>query len=730
MSSPLPYASSMSAPPPRQLHRNLPLVLLLAAGVAPTACTDVETTATAKGSPAPTELGPAVSEEHVFLPGLGERITITTHLVNDIALSSVQRANGDRTTLEDVKERETAAYRERFGKKTPEFAAMLERAAPDQVVEVSALIALGVPEPELPDGAVDPERKAVEPRDFEQDRLDYLAWFKARNVASRAAIRQAAAPIEEALRALGVEYESASSLPIVKFSIRADVLRQSGLEDLPEVYALAMQANGQASELGGYAGHASMKETNFTGGSGTGCPSGPCDGGGIGIGIWEEDGVSTTNNGIAAQNDRFIETATYKWPLTTCTTDGDCDPTAQNDAICRAPTTGAQKVCVEEHKTFVFGSMGMFGTYSYAAGIVHPNVAPFARAGTPNVNPVRVGNDAGDVGLDYILGQDDAPYINHSANIEPDDLAWAIDWAVRNDGYYFFNAAGNDAGDDTNWCDHTWNSVCVGSYGLNGRYDLLSQHAISTFSSWVNGTGPERPHLLGPGENLHMPDIGASNDAMVDRHATGQTIGGTSFASPSIVAVSIAYHQYESFLSQLAFPYVNKAVLLAATTDSNNDGAILQGSTWSQTTDGYDGAGHPHMERAKDLLDANNYRRRVLTDSMFANCGASCREYSVATVTVPAQQRLRVALVWQACQQSVAAEPYIENDLDLYVADAFGSLQSISSNSEVEMLQRKCQATGVNTCAMDIRVRIKNGATLDSCYGSNSEPAGLAWVVH
>jgi hypothetical protein len=717
-----------SPPPPS--NRQLPLALLLAVSVGAPACTDVETTVTAKSSPAAADLGPAVSEAHVFLPGLDERITITTHLVNDIALASVQRDTGERTSLEHVKELETAAYNERFGKKTPDFAALLERATPDQVVEVSALIALGVPEPELPDGALDPERAEETPRDFERDRLAYLAWFQARNVASRAAIRKAAAAIEAALRALGVEYQSPTSLPIVNFSIRADLLQRSGLEDLPEVYALAVQANGQSSELGAYAGHASMKETTFTGGSGTGCPSGPCDGGGIGIGIWEEDGVSTSNNGIAVQNDRFTETATYKWPLTTCATDNDCDPTWQNDAVCRAPATGAQKVCVEEHKTFVFGSMGMVGTYSYAAGVVHPNIATFARAGTPNVNPVRVGNDAGDIGLDYILEQNDAPYINHSANIEPDDLAWTIDWAVRNDGYYFFNASGNAAGNDTNWCDHSWNSVCVGSYGLNGRYDLLSQHALSAFSSWVNGAGPERPHLLGPGESLHMPDIGASDAAMVDRHATGQTIGGTSFSSPSILAVAIAYHQYESFLSQLAFPYVNKAVLLAATTDSNNDGAILQGSTWSQITDGKDGAGHPHMERAQDLLNANNYRRRVLTDANFVSCGAGCREYVVATVSVPAQQRIRVSLVWQACQQNVASIPFINNDLDLYVVDSLGALQSSSVNSEVEMVSRKCAAAGADTCSTEIRIRIKGGATLNSCFGSASEPAGIAWVVH
>ena len=128
--------------------------------------------------------------------------------------------------------------------------------------------------------------------------------------------------------------------------------------------------------------------------------------------------------------------------------------------------------------------------------------------------------------------------------------------------------------------------------------------------------------------------------------------------------------------------------------------------------------------------------RRSLTDASFTSCGANCREYVVATTAsrLP-NQTLRVALVWNACQQDRTSAEFINNDLDLYLRDSqtgpSGSTlfiaQSTAVNSEVEMVARTCTAQA--SCTAEIRVRMKNGAALSSCFGSGTEPIGVAWVL-
>ena len=82
-----------------------------------------------------------------------------------------------------------------------------------------------------------------------------------------------------------------------------------------------------------------------------------------------------------------------------------------------------------------------------------------------------------------------------------------------------------------------------------------------------------------------------------------------------------------------------------------------------------------------------------------------------------------------------ASAEFINNDLDLYVLDTqtgpsgstLAIAQSTAVNSEVEMVARTCSAQ--TSCTAEIRVRIKNGATLNSCFGSGTERIGVAWVL-
>lgn len=191
---------------------------------------------------------------------------------------------------------------------------------------------------------------------------------------------------------------------------------------------------------------------------------------------------------------------------------------------------------------------------------------------------------------------------------------------------------------------------------------------------------------------------------------------------------------HDALAIALFYTVVRKAVIMAATRDSNADGAVTKGVTWSATPDGEDGAGHPDMGLLKTLLDTNAYSYTLRDDAMFTSCGANCRSYALGTVAVTSLQRLKAALVWTACTPSQTSTTTPPTDFDLVMTRPSycgGSVQSVSVNNEVEMVYDACLPGGFaprGTYQYSFEIRIKNGASISTSCGT-SEPVGFAWSV-
>jgi hypothetical protein len=299
-------------------------------------------------------------------------------------------------------------------------------------------------------------------------------------------------------------------------------------------------------------------------------------------------------------------------------------------------------------------------------------------------------------------------------------------------------------------CNMLKNGLCVGQYQYNNYSDLTSHAVAAKNSAKNNDTDPtlERPHLLGPGTHLgptsglHMLKLATSPSAtnMVNAGffnlGSASQISGSSFAAPAVMSAAVQAHLYEGAFSFLAYPVVNKAVILASTQDSNNDGTIGKSTVWfPQPSDAIDGAGQINLARTKQILDNDQYFMGNLTNTNFVSCGTNCRQMVIKTLAVPANARIRVALAFQACIQSIGGlNATLPNDLDLVVtqnASKFlacsGSQSSYSVTSEVEMVD-------FGPCNIDrdysIIVRIKNGAALTACSATdNMERIGVAWSL-
>lgn len=235
-----------------------------------------------------------------------------------------------------------------------------------------------------------------------------------------------------------------------------------------------------------------------------------------------------------------------------------------------------------------------------------------------------------------------------------------------------------------------------------------------------------------------MPDIEVAPGGSTMRTLAYENVAivGTSFSAPAVLGVAIQAHQYEGWFSALAFPMVNKAILIAAARDANSDNRVGMGLTWSSNApsqDAKDGAGQIFYPSLKTILDNNRYYYNDLADSMFASCGTNCREFVVGTVAVPAGIAVRVALAWQACVLTETGVPTLNNDLDLRLTCGNETAlcgQSYTSNtvtSEMEVLERP-GCSQAKTCT--IRIRIKNGATLAACGSTPTERVGVAWSLN
>lgn len=225
---------------------------------------------------------------------------------------------------------------------------------------------------------------------------------------------------------------------------------------------------------------------------------------------------------------------------------------------------------------------------------------------------------------------------------------------------------------------------------------------------------------------------------------------GSSFASPAIMSVAVQAQQYEGFFSQMFYPIMKKAVLMAGSVDSNyasgvGDGEVLKGSEWTSSasgspTDGEDGAGHPDMGVIKSTLDNNRYAYAQVTNASFTSAPCDpwdpfspiCRDYTIATFQVAAGKRVKAALVWNICPG--ASSP---KDFDLVLVQPAwcnnATHQSVSVNNEVEMVFDTfdtCQVTAPVQGTYTAKVRIKNGGLLGPLCGSETnEPVAFAWGI-
>jgi hypothetical protein len=307
-----------------------------------------------------------------------------------------------------------------------------------------------------------------------------------------------------------------------------------------------------------------------------------------------------------------------------------------------------------------------------------------------------------------------------------------MEWAVRYDNI-FFTQAGGDTEDSMTTCTKLHNGLCVGWYQYL-TYNDLTSHRRAIGSSYLNdASGLERPHLLGPGmwqstngyEQLPYPPADISNGTLgwLDAQA-----GGSSFSAPAVLSAQIDILLYEGFFSEASIPEGNKAIVLAGTVDSNADGAIGKGNTWSgQPSDAQDGAGQIDFTYIKQILDNNQYFGANLVNASFVSCGTGCREYTVGSITIPTgKSKARVALVWNACSVSRTSTAFLNNDLDLLIqrSPLCGSPTSNDVVSEIEMVEF---SAGLACGSGTIKIRIKNGASLQSCGTDTTEPVAVAW---
>jgi hypothetical protein len=656
--------------------------------------------------------------------------------------------DGQRLPTEVFWAKERAARLARFGKLTPELFALKQTLGADELVEVTITINADLPQPELPTGIGRGEVPLAR----------YEAWTKATINSHRGKIMAAKARLRAYLARNAVAVMGdPDEFPTMDVKIPAALL------DAPEtagddVLRIEKIDKSKIVLHGDYAGHGSMNAAAFSGGA---C-AGQCAGGGLTVGVWEWDQLAQSNSpaivgGIATNNSRINRAGpdgvVYLRPLSDCSTQSQCNVGVNYTHWCAPLKIGGPSKCIIGHTTWVAAAIGS----SYPS-------APYAydslvTGGTDTFANVAAGTSFGSAGawvtrlliansniasisqqIQFLVAPPTgagATYVNRSQNLIPNEA----DWLGRNYSVFLANSSGNSGNTATVDCKNLSNGVCVGMYDYRTWNDL-STHRVNDDSSGGNFVvGVEKPHLLGPGSHsggssgLHMPNPGLAVGMMHSYFTPSGVltqIKGTSFAAPAVVAVAILAHQYEGLLSALAYPAVNKAVLLAASQDANNDGPVGKGDSWSaQPSDAVDGAGQINMGRLKTILDNNQYAYADLTNASLTSCGANCRQKLLATIVAPADYVPRVALTYQRCMANSGSSPVLQNDLDLVVTangSSFNCGTFVTSNttgSETEMLEYGL-CPGARTYS--VYVRIKNGASLAQCSASDTiERVGVAW---
>jgi len=662
----------------------------------------------------------------------GESILVVASDRESIAITD----DGKVVSLGDYWEGERVLSEAHFGKMTHQLFddLQLAKAAGLSDVEVQIQLEAYLLEPQLPyDG-----------RDQQSAISDFEGWSQSHAQTQQMRIASA----KQGMRAFLVAHGAIITVddrgfPLITARVPLSLLESQELNS-PSVIRIS-RAQREPGHLLGYAGHASMLANQLVGGT---CGA-LCDGGLIDVGLWEVDG-GTIRSGLARNNSTISQGSImgYLNQPAACSIDTDCTASQPSDVMrsCQQIVAGGPKICVQDHLTWVAGSVGMYGSYNYSTGIPTGSLDPtpnvpsgsnFGSSGAWRVDQ-RVGNDSFAAGLNYLItATPPTPYVNRSVSSPPQV---EVDTAARTYGTFITVASGNDGTSSQTSCGGFRNGLCVGSYDYKTTYNDQSTHRVSTFSSSGNQVayGYERPHLVGPGNHLatsglHLPHRKPSPGVGTLQHATDNNmpIQGTSFSAPAILGAAITAHQYEGWFSALAFPMVNKAVLLASTIDANADGAIGTGFVWSgQVSDAQDGVGQINQLLLRQVLDGNRYWYRDMVDSDFVSCGTNCREYVVGSIAIPANSKARVAMAWHACPSQLP--PQLNNELALVLncgkflpgVCGGGTVTSNAPFSEIEVLERG-SCTFVQNCS--IRIRINNGAALNACGSTVSERVGVAW---
>ncbi len=684
-------------------------------------------------------------------PGVGQNVVEVMLTTNNQTDAFIVDEDGNREPTEIFWAKERLAQLARFKEMSPALFAFKQTLAANQLVDVTISINADLLQAQLP-----------RVNENEQVSLtQYEAWTMANVAAQRRRIIATKQRMRAFLASRGVEIVAdPDELPFM------DVKMPAGLLDAPEangndVISLEKTEKVAPRLHGDLAGMGSMKHNSLIGGV---CGSAPCDGGGLTVGIWEWDDDSQAHSpavvGVVATNNTHIyrgataNATVHQRPPTSCVSQADCNVVeAQTPHWCGSIVTGGPSVCKIGHTSWVAAAVGSYLSIPYAYNSLitsgpdgFPNVpagTSFSSAGAWNTK-LRIANDRRTTINEQILfmvapaSGTPATYVNRSMSGFPT----AGNWLGRNYNVFVTTSSGNSGNAATVECGLLANGLCVGMYDYKTWNDL-STHVVNNASSAGNLNSLERPHLLGPGSHsgagsgLHMPNPGVAPGSGGMLHnfvmlSTSQQILGTSFAAPAVLAAAIQAHQYKGFFSALAFPVVNKAVLLAATQDSNNDGPVGKGNSWSaQPSDAVDGAGQINMLRLKTILDNNRYTYQDLTNASFTSCGTNCRQKLLATIPASADYVPRVALTYQACMANSGSIPVLQYDLDLVVTATGSQLTcstfytSNTTNSETEMLEFGA-CPGARTYS--VYVRVKNGATLQPCSTSDTtERVAVAW---
>ncbi len=684
--------------------------------------------------------------------GMGQNVVEVVLTANNQTAAFIVDEDGNRAPTEVFWAKERAAQLSRFGKMSPDLFAFKQSLPAEQLVDVTISINADLTQPQLP--PVNENAQVPLAR--------YEAWTMANVAAQRGKVIAAKRRLRAFLAGKGIEVVAdPDELPLM------EVRMPAGLLDAPEAnesdVAMIERSIPVAPVLhGDVAGMASMKHSSLLGGV---C-GGPCDGGGLTVGLWEWDEESQKSGvvGAIATNNAHINrgggsnATIYQLQPTNCSMPSACTVSgAQSPHWCGPLVAGGPSKCIIGHTSWVAAAVGSYLATPYAYNSIvtggldtSPNVpmgTSFGSMGAWNTK-LRVANARTLTNVTTTIQQMQflaapstgvpATYVNRSLSGFPAEA----NWLGRYYNIFLTVSSGNSGNSAVTDCNTLANGLCVGMYDYRTWNDLTT-HVVNNASSAGNLGGLERPHLLGPGSHsgmnsgLHMPDPGTppGNPGMLHSFTLGGNtaqIVGTSFAAPAVLAVAIEAHQYEGFFSALAFPVVNKAVLLAATQDANNDGPVGKSNSWStQPSDAFDGAGQINMLRLKTILDNNRYTYQDLTDASFTSCGTNCRQKLLTTIAAPTDYVPRVALTYQKCMTNSNGSPVLNNDLDLVVT-ASGSqftcstfYTSNTTNSETEMLE-------FGTCpgarTYSVYVRIKNGATLQPCSPSDTtERVAVAW---